>query len=74
MPRIDRDTQRDNAKETLALCRVPVGADFHKLDSDQVVALIAAADAERYRAPRNANGSRARYYHAMLERRASRAD
>ncbi len=48
--------------------------DFHALDSSQVEGVIAAADAARYRAPRNANGSRARYFHAYLQRAAARAD
>lgn len=52
---------------------VPIAADFHTLTSDQVESVLAAADAARYRKPRNANGSRARYYHARLQRLANRS-
>lgn len=46
--------------------------DFHTLPFSQVARVIAAADSVRYRQPRNANGSRARYFHARLVRTASR--
>ena len=45
--------------------------DFHALSSSVVDKIIAAADAARYRKPKDANGSRARYFHAMLVRRAT---
>jgi len=45
--------------------------DFHALSSSTVDKIIAAADAARYRKPKDANGSRARYFHAMLVRRAT---
>lgn len=61
---------RQFARHTLWSCDVPMGADFHQLTSSQVDALLVYADAERYRAPKARNGSRARYYHAMLQRRA----
>lgn len=48
--------------------------DFHTLSASDVERVIAAADNWRYRAPRNANGSRARYFHAYLQRLARRAD
>lgn len=47
--------------------------DFHALRSDVVERLIAAADARGYRKPKNANGSRARSFHAYLARTAARA-
>lgn len=62
---------RQEARQTLAACNVPVGSDFHALHSEQVAALLQAANAANYRQPRNANGSRARYFHARLERLAS---
>jgi hypothetical protein len=43
-------------------------ADFHTLPSAMVDAIIRAADARKYAAPKNANGSRARYFHAYLAR------
>lgn len=46
----------------------PINEDFHRLTTDQVAGVIAAADFRRYRAPKNANGSRARYFHAYLRR------
>lgn len=56
-----------------ALCKlnelhIPLDVNFHALDSDAVERLADAAWAERYRKPRNANGSTARYYHAYLMR------
>lgn len=53
-------------------CAILVGAqaggDFHALRSSQVDALLTAADRYKYRKPKNANGSRARYFHAYLQR------
>lgn len=48
--------------------RIPLNADFHTLGADNVSRILDAADARKYRAPKNANGSRARYFHAMLVR------
>lgn len=59
------------ARVTLAACGVPIGADFHQLSSTQVDLLLIEAKAARYRKPKNANGSRGRYFHAMLQRRAA---
>ena len=64
--------QPDEARQLLRLCGIERGADYHALESSKVDALISAADAMRYRKPRNANGSRGRYFHAMLQRRATR--
>lgn len=47
-----------------------MGRDFHALPSSAVDSILAAADRARYRKPRNANGSRARYFYAHLHRRA----
>lgn len=41
--------------------------DFHALTSMEVGRIIAEADRVKYRKPRNANGSRARYFHARLQ-------
>lgn len=57
---------------TLAACGVSIGEDFHVLASDKVELLLIEAGVWRYRKPRNANGSRARYFHAMLQRLARR--
>ena len=47
--------------------------DFFTLSSSQVADLLAEADRFNYRAPRNANGSRARYFHAYCVRLAARS-
>lgn len=46
-------------------------APSHALSSATVESLLAWADNHKYRAPKNANGSRARYWHAYLTRRAA---
>lgn len=63
---------RDDARTILAQCEAPLGTDFHALPSDVVEALTAAANAAKYRKPRNANGSRTRYFHARLIRAANK--
>lgn len=64
--------ERLNARMILKACNVAVGQDFFTLSSAQVAALLVAADVARYRQPRNANGSRGRYFHDLLQRRARR--
>lgn len=59
-----------NAREALRACHVPFHADFHTLSSAQVDALITEANRVKYRRPKNANGSRARYFHNRLQRKA----
>lgn len=63
-----------DAVDTLRLCGIPHGSDFHTLDTDTVLALLERANAWRYRKPKGANGSRARYFHAHLQRLANRKD
>ena len=63
---------RHDALGLSALHHIPLGRDFHSLDSSQVESVIAAADTVKYRAPANRNGSRARYFFAYLQRLASR--
>lgn len=41
---------------------VPLGKNFFTLTSFEVCRVLEAADAHRYRKPKNANGSRARYF------------
>ncbi len=65
---------RDAARDILARCHANVRHDFHSLHSDVVHALLREADAVGYRQPKNANGSRARYFHARLVRAAERKD
>ena len=61
-----------SAEAILTNCNA-LDEDFHALRSSSVESLLAWADHYRYRAPRNASGSRARYYHAYLTRVARRA-
>lgn len=62
------------ARELARLYRIPLDRDFHSLNSETVESILAAADEWKYRKPRNANGSRARYFHAYLVRRAARPE
>lgn len=66
----DDPAKVEPARAVLADCAIPLGADFHTLSSYQVDRLLDHARMNGYRKPRNANGSRGRYYHAMLQRRA----
>ena len=59
-----------DAKSTLARLGIPLGEDFHALTRAQVDALVDEAKRRRYRRSDRANGSRARYFHDMLQRRA----
>jgi hypothetical protein len=61
-----------DAAELLRRAGVTPGADFCTLRSDQVCALLAEADLVKYRKPKNANGSRGRYFHEFLQRVARR--
>lgn len=62
---------RTDALATLHAVNAEVGQDFHTLRSSQVEALLAHADSVRYRVPKGANGSRARYFYQLLQRRAA---
>jgi hypothetical protein len=63
---------RETAADILQRCKCAKGVQFHALDSDAVAALLREADVVKYRRPANANGSRARYFHAYLIRTAGR--
>lgn len=60
---------RSNACEILRRTGVPIDADFHQLHSTQVNAIVDEARRAGYRKPKNANGSRGRYFFAHLQRR-----
>jgi len=62
----------ERARAILRACGISEGDSFHALPSDNVDSLLAYADEHGYRKPRDANGSRGRYFHAMLQRLASR--
>lgn len=64
----------NEALEILQACGVELGEDFHALPSENVLHLLDAAVKRRYRKPNKANGSKARYFHAMLQRKAENAN
>lgn len=66
------DRGRDFACAFLPKLGIKLGQDFHALSSDQVERLTNAAKVLRYRKPRNANGSTARYLYALLTRQCGR--
>ena len=63
-----------DARALAARYGIPLDCDFHALPSATVESIIAAANSVKYRQPRNANGSRARYFHARLVRAANRKE
>lgn len=62
------------AREALHAMRIPRNVDFHALDSDAVERIVEQARLFKYRAPKNANGSTARYFHAYLVRTAQKVE
>jgi len=60
----------NEARAILQACGLDGREDFHKLPSSKVELIIVRADARGYRVPKNANGSRARYFYAYLQRAA----
>ena len=60
--------------DILAQCEIDPRADFFTLSASQVSALLEFAKAEKYRAPKNRNGSKGRYYHVRLIRKLARID
>ena len=67
-------SQRTNAQCVLKNCGIHIGADYHTLSSDQVDQLLIAADIAKYQKPKDANGSRGRYFHDLMQRRAQAKD
>lgn len=65
---------KDNARALVSDFKIDVSRDFHTLNSSDVESVIAAADSVKYRRPRNANGSRARYFYQALQRAINRKD
>lgn len=61
------------ALDLAARFQINLTRDFHALPAGQVDHILEAADAYKYRKPRNANGSRARYFHAFLRRVVARS-
>ena len=71
---LKRALRANDARNILKNCAVPIAADFYAISSVKVDALLVWADKWQYRKPRNANGSRARYFHAYLQRLASQGE
>lgn len=68
----DREQLGTLARGVLSACSVPRGANFHTLPASTVESLLAWADHYRYRKPKSANGSRGRYFHDLMQRRAAK--
>lgn len=64
------EAYRTNARAVLSSLNIAVGQNFFTLSNSQVCGLLEAADFARYQKPKNANGSRARYFHDRLQRQA----
>ena len=59
---------RGTACAVLASLGIQRGEDFHALSNSKIIDLATAAKSSGYRKPKSANGSRARYFHARLQR------
>jgi len=59
---------KGQASDLASRYRIILNADFHTLGIVMVERIIAAADEWKYRKPMNANGSRARYFYAYMNR------
>lgn len=69
-----KQAYRVNARALLSNINAAVGQEFHTLTRAQVEALLCEADRVRYQKPANANGSRARYFYARVQRHAQLKD
>lgn len=62
-----------DARAILTVAGCDLETDFHALSAAKVDALRVHADARGYRKPKNANGSRLRYFHAYCVRQARKS-
>lgn len=53
---------------------ISIREDFHTLTSSQVEIVLECAKQDGYKQPKNANGSRSRYYFAALQRKYKQFD
>ena len=60
------------ARNILAAVGCDLSADFHTLDSNQVERVLMEAEQYGYRKPKNANGSKARYFFRFVQRVSTR--
>lgn len=65
-----KSSEASYARLVLSSAKIAIGQDFHTLKSWQVDKILVEADRVRYRKPDTANGSRGRYFHDLLQRRA----
>lgn len=63
---------KTEACDVLRELAIPAGEDFHALRSSIVEGLVSAAAHFGYRKPKNANGSRGRYFYAYLQKACKR--
>ena len=70
MPRMTRET----AEGILARCYLIAKPDFFTLSSSDIDNLLREANAVKYRRPKSANGSRARYFYAYVLRAANKEE
>jgi hypothetical protein len=61
-------TNYSTASSMLNGAGIDIDADFYTLSSSQVETLLELARIQKYRQPKNANGSKARYFFAALQR------
>lgn len=64
------DCHRVSARAFLSNINAAVGQDFNTLSASQVDMVLREADRVRYQKPKNANGSRARYFYERMQRHA----
>ena len=60
-----------DAMQILNTIDAAIGQDFHTLSSSQIDSLLEIAKSRRYQPPANRNGSKARYFYQMIQRRAN---
>jgi hypothetical protein len=63
---------KDIATDLIHKFQIRTDKDFYTLSSAEVHRVLEAADDRKYRKPKNANGSRARYFFAALKRATNR--
>lgn len=61
----------NTAQMILARLGIKRGTDFHTIERSKVAELLIESVAARYRHPKDANGSRALYFHERLQRQAN---
>ena len=59
---------RQNYAHLATSYHIPLGENFYALRSDVVGRVLELADIVKYRKPKNANGSRGRYFYERLNR------